>query len=298
MGTRLLWFGSTNLEDSISLFRSSAAERSKYTQSIPGFYRSRQSSAAERDRALRRRTESRKQRPSRHSGEENPGAMSEEEEVLLRLDSLQERELAEENERRMREQADVLARLLALEEEKKALEKAREEERKVREIERRAVEEWKVKNEVEEKARQKELAEYRDRLKKSLLKEHLSNDQIQSILENLNIKDPLSVGPGSGNESSHSSNRDNAQPITRTVDRISSGWESKLSRSVFCGVDPGSSLSPLIHVILGFSPTWERVVRGLPHIRLQYQARLRHLFLPGWVSSQRSKRKSASKRGL
>lgn len=169
--------------------------------------------------------------------------MSEEEEVLLRLDSLQERELAEENERRMREQAAAMARLRALEEEKKAQEKAREEERKVREIERRAVEEWKVKNEEEEKARQKELAENRDRLKRSLLKEHLSNNQIQSILENLNIEDPLSVGPSSGKESSSSSNRDNAQPITRTVERTSSGRESKLSRSVLCSVDPESSLS-------------------------------------------------------
>lgn len=151
--------------------------------------------------------------------------MSDEEDLLQQeLHAFREKQIAEENEKRIREQAD----LLKLEEERKA----REEEQKVREIERRAVEEWKVRTAEEEQKRQKKLEENRDRLKKRLLQGHLSNDQIQSILENLDIEDPLTVGSGSGNESSRSPIRKKAQTIMRIVECTPLKPESKLSRSV------------------------------------------------------------------
>ena len=145
------------------------------------------------------------------------------------LHAFREKQLAEENENRIREQAH----LLKLEEEKKA----REEEQKVKEIELRAVEEWKVKTAEEEQKRQNKLEENRDRLKKRLLQEHLSNDQIQSILEKLDIEDPLTVGSGSGNESNSNPNSDKAPVREIILERRPSKFGSKLSRLVLCSAD-------------------------------------------------------------
>ena len=154
----------------LPVYRSSAVEKAKYRQDIPGLSRTRDWAARKAEQA-RKQALDRKRDPRRRTTANDEDWIEGDPEMLQEFVDFQERRMREEDDRRLAERA---ALLLAEKEEQK---KKAEDERRVLEIQ--VLE----KHQMEQGKKQARTAKVKAGLRDQLTRAGLGSDQIDSILE-------------------------------------------------------------------------------------------------------------------